>query len=68
VVVSLAKHEQVLLKMIVNGLFSRKGSTYTSSPMFIGINYLIPKGLGLPYVGFSDSGQTDVNAINFWII
>jgi hypothetical protein len=28
---------------------------------------LTPKGLGLPYVGFSDSGQAAVNAINFWI-
>jgi hypothetical protein len=29
--------------------------------------FLTPKGMGLPYVGFSDSGQADVNAINFWI-
>jgi hypothetical protein len=29
--------------------------------------HLTPKGLGLPYVGFSDSRQIDVNAINFWI-
>jgi hypothetical protein len=28
---------------------------------------LTPKGLGLPYVGFSDYGQGDVNAIIFWI-
>jgi hypothetical protein len=28
---------------------------------------LTPKGLGLPYVGFSDFGQAAVNAINFWI-
>jgi hypothetical protein len=26
---------------------------------------LIPKGMGLPYVGFSDSGQADVNAFYF---
>jgi hypothetical protein len=26
-------------------------------------SYLTPKGLGLPYVGFSDSRQFDVNAI-----
>jgi hypothetical protein len=36
----LAKYKQVLLKMIVNGLFSHKGSTYTSGPMFIGIKLL----------------------------
>jgi hypothetical protein len=36
----LAKHKQVLLKMIVNSLFSCRRSTYTSGPMFIGINYL----------------------------
>jgi hypothetical protein len=34
-----AKHEQVLLKMIVNGFFSRKGITFLSGPMFIGLNY-----------------------------
>jgi hypothetical protein len=28
---------------------------------------LTPKGLWVPYVEFSDSGQADVNAINFWI-
>jgi hypothetical protein len=26
---------------------------------------LTPKGVGLPYVGFSDSGQVAVNAIYF---
>jgi hypothetical protein len=26
---------------------------------------LTPKGLGLPYVGFSDSGQAAVNALYF---
>jgi hypothetical protein len=27
---------------------------------------LTPKGLGLPYVGFSDSRQVDVNSFYFW--
>jgi hypothetical protein len=26
---------------------------------------ITPKGLGLPYVGFSDSGQAAVNALYF---
>jgi hypothetical protein len=34
---------------------------------YIDASTLTPKGLGLPYVGFSDSRQADVNAINFWI-
>jgi hypothetical protein len=43
------------------------GSSSNASRFESEWRYLTPKGLGLPYVGFSDSRQADVNAINFWI-
>jgi hypothetical protein len=41
-------------------------NTFMLNEIF-GRTSLTPKGLGLPYVGFSDFRQADVNAINFWI-